>query len=81
MNSSTLIPAQKLTVGGIASALSVVVLYLLAKYAGFNPPPDVTLALGGLITGAVYFAAGYITPPAAKDAPVPKTPPTPQATA
>jgi uncharacterized membrane protein YjjB (DUF3815 family) len=71
VNSSTNAPSQKLTVGGLATALSVVILYLLATYAHFSPPPDITLALGALIGGAVYFIAGYVTPPAAKDTPVP----------
>ena len=72
MNQSSNIPAQKLQAGGIASAISVVVLYLLGKYAGFNPPPEVALAIGGLIIGAVSFATGYVTPPAPRDSIVPK---------
>jgi hypothetical protein len=70
MNSATAAPAQKLTVGGGATAVSVVVLYLLATYAHFNPPADVAMALGALIGGVVYFVSGYITPPGAKDVPV-----------
>ena len=72
MNQSTNIPAQKLTAGGIASAIAVVLLYVLGKYANFSPPPEVTLAIGGLIIGIVSFAAGYITPPNQRDNIVPK---------
>jgi uncharacterized membrane protein YjjB (DUF3815 family) len=74
MNSPTSAPVQKVAAGGVGAAVSVVVLYLLAKYAGFSPPPDVTLALGGLIVGAVQFLASYVVPPSTKDAPVPAPP-------
>lgn len=54
-------------------------MYLLSRYASFDPPPEVALALGSLIGGLVYFITGYFTPPASRDVPLPPTPkgPTP----
>lgn len=72
MNSASLAPAQKLTVGAIATALATVILWVLGTYANVNPPPDVSLAIGSLVGGIVYFVSGYIAPPSANDVPVQK---------
>lgn len=67
-------PAAKVNAATIAAALTSLVLYLLKAYVikdATGVPEPVAYAVGVLITAAVTFLAGYITPPASQDQVIP----------
>ena len=47
--------------GSIGTWLSIVLLWVLSEYAHVSPPETVIVAITGLITVLVGFAAGYLT--------------------
>lgn len=66
MNSSTPVPAQKITAYGAASAVTIIVCWLLSTYAHV----DVPLLVQGALSTVLGFAVAYLTPPADRDVPV-----------
>lgn len=70
MNSSTPVPSQKITAYAAASALTIVVCWLLSTYAHV----DVPLLVQGALSTLFGFAVGYLVPPADRDVPAPKGP-------
>jgi hypothetical protein len=75
------------TSGGLVGGwLAVILLYVLATYARFNPPPEVAAAIGGLVGFVVsYFIPDEVAvpalpvqpPPPVVAPPSPVPPPTP----
>lgn len=74
LKSLTAAPIQKVACGSVGGAFSIVVLYLLNTYAGFNPPAAVSEAIATLFS----FVFSYLVPPGANDAPVQATPSIPR---
>lgn len=73
MKMLTSAPASKVSAATWAAALTTIALYLIQQVipAGEALPEAVRIAIGIVITGgitaAVTFAAGWLTPPAARD--------------
>lgn len=59
-------PIDKVRNGAMASALSVIIIFLIKKYLPFDMPPEVEGSLSILIVGAIAtganYAAAYFTP-------------------
>ncbi len=67
-------PASKVNAATVAAALTSLLLYALKAYVikdGADLPEPVQYAIGVLITAAVTFGAGYLTPPAKQDQVIP----------
>lgn len=74
-------PAAKVNAATIAAALTTIALYLIDRYLLPGEPLSdvIAVATGTLITAAVTFAAGYLTPPAGRDQVVTPPPAAPSA--
>ncbi len=59
------------TVGAPAGYLLAYVLTWALREAGADVPEGIEFALEALLTSGLAFLAGYLTPPAQQDAPVP----------
>jgi len=57
------VPAQKVTAGVIAGALTTILVWVLNKYANVKLTGEISAA----ITTLLSFAVSYIVPPAARD--------------
>jgi hypothetical protein len=66
LKTPTAAPTQKVTAGGVAGAVSFIVIAVLQHY--LNRPIDATTA--SIITAAVSFLVAYVVPPSARDVPV-----------
>jgi putative flippase GtrA len=67
VRTATAAPIRKVAVGALASAIAVLVIWLLTMFAHVSI--DATVA--GAIAAVVYAVIAYLVPPAAQDAPVP----------
>jgi putative flippase GtrA len=67
VKSASAAPIRKVAVGALASALAVILIWILTALAHLQV--DATLA--GAIAAVVYAVVAYLVPPAAQDAPVP----------
>jgi hypothetical protein len=56
-------PSQKVTVSGLAGALSIILVWALGYFWKIVVPPEVASSL----TVVVMFLTGYITPPSDND--------------
>lgn len=68
MNTSTSAPAQKVIAGGVAGAIVTILIWFAGTFAHVDIPAEVAASLVVVLS----FLVSYITPPAAKDTPVPK---------
>jgi hypothetical protein len=67
MNSTSAVPAQKITAQALAGALVIIACWLLG-FAHIEVPPLVQ----GAFATVIGYAVGYIVPPAARDTITPK---------
>ncbi len=51
------------TVGGLAGAVTVVIVYALAEFAGVQLPEHVAAALGAILTTAGAWVGGWLVRP------------------
>jgi hypothetical protein len=56
-------PVRKVAAGGVAGAITVIIVWILAAAFKVTIPPEIASA----ITVVLSFAAGYLIPPAAND--------------
>jgi hypothetical protein len=56
-------PVRKVAAGGVAGAVTAIIVWILAAAFNVNIPPEIASA----ITVVLSFAAGYLIPPAAND--------------
>jgi hypothetical protein len=62
MDQNSAAPVRKVSAGGIAGALSIVLVFVLGSMG-----VDVTAEVAAALTTIISFAAGYLTPAAATD--------------
>lgn len=60
-------PTKKVTIGGLAGALSAILVWALNQYAGAQIPGEI----GSAITTVFTFVVAYLVPPAPSDNVVP----------
>jgi putative flippase GtrA len=70
VKTATAAPIRKVAVGALASALAVIVIWLLRLIWHLEVDPTLAAA----IAAVVYAVIAYLVPPAAQDAPVPDVP-------
>lgn len=69
-HSPSAFPVRKVAAGGVAGAITAIIVWILSAAFKINIPPEIASA----ITVVLSFAAGYLIPPAANDAVVSPAP-------
>jgi hypothetical protein len=62
-HSPSAFPVRKVAAGGVAGALTTIIVWILSVAFKIDIPPEIAAA----ITVVLSFAAGYFIPPAAND--------------
>jgi hypothetical protein len=61
------VPTRKVLAGGLAGALTTIVVFILNSYVIGQGVPKITGDIGAALTTVLSFLISYLVPPASKD--------------